>query len=84
MRMLVSAVLVSAIFASSALAGDAAKPLAPGKPAGVKDAQAQAVNPIVYLGLAAVAGVVAIAASKSSHNNSGGNSSSTTTTGTSP
>jgi len=83
MRMFVSAVLASAVFASSALAGDAAKPLAPGKPAGVKEAQGQAVNPIVYLGMAAVAGAIAIAASKSSHNNSGG-SSSTTTTGTSP
>ena len=84
MRMFVSAVLATAIFTSSALAGDAAKPLAPGKPAGVQQAQAQTVSPIVYLGIAAVVGVIAVAASKSSHNNSGGSASTTTTTGTSP
>lgn len=82
MRMILSAALATALFASSALAENAANPLAPGKPAGVKEAQGQTVNPIVYLGLAAVAGVVAIAVSHSSHNGSG--STSTTTTGTSP
>ena len=83
MRMLASVALASAMFASSALAGDAANSLAPGKPAGVKAAQAQAVNPVVYLGLGAVAAAVVVASSHSSHHN-GGTSSSTTTTGTSP
>jgi len=80
MRMLLSAALAAAVFASSALAADIAKPLAPGKPAGVKEAQGQEVNPVVYLGIAAVVGVIAVAASKSSHNNNGGSSATTTTT----
>jgi hypothetical protein len=83
MRMFLSAALATAIFASSALADNAANPLAPGKPAGVKDAQNGGVDPIVLLGLGVVAGVIVIAVSHSSHNG-GGTSSSTTTTGTSP
>jgi hypothetical protein len=82
MRMFLSAALATVIFASSALAEDAANPLAPGKPAGVKEAQNGGVNPIVIVGLGVVAGVIAIAASHSSHHN--GTSATTTTTGTSP
>ena len=81
MKKLLSAALATVIFASSALAEDAAAPLAPGKPAGVKEAQNGGVNPIVIVGLVAVAGVVAIAASHSSHHNG---TTTTTTTGTSP
>ena len=83
MRLFLSVTAAAAIFASSAMAGDAAKPLAPGKPAGVSAAQAQAVSPIVYLGLVGIAGVVAIAAGHSSHHG-GGTITTTTTTGTSP
>jgi hypothetical protein len=82
MRRLLSAALATVIFASSALAEDAATPLAPGKPSGVKEAQNEGVNPIVLVGIAVVAGVVAIAASHSSHHNGG--STTTTSTGTSP
>ena len=83
MRVFLSAALAAAIFASNALAEDATKSLAAGKPAGVKEAQAQEVSPVVYLGLAGIVGAIAIAASHSSHHNNG-TSTSTTTTGTSP
>ena len=84
MKLFLSAALATAIFASSALAGNAADPIAPGKPAGVKDAQMEGVSPVVLVGMAVVVGVIAVAVSHSSHNGSGGTSSSTTTTGTSP
>ena len=83
MRMFLSVALAAAIFTSNALAKDAATPLAPGKPAGVKEAQSEGVNTIAILGLAALAGIAVIASSRSSHHN-GGTSSSATTTGTSP
>ena len=83
MRMLISVALASALFASSALAEDGAKSLAPGKPAGVSQAQAQEVSPIVYLGLVGIAGIIVIAAGHSSHHGGGGTTT-TTTTGTSP
>ena len=83
MRMFLSAALATAIFASSALAENAANPLAPGKPAGVKEAQDREVNPVVYLGMGVIVGVIAIAASHSSHNGSP-TVATTTTTGTSP
>ena len=84
MRMLISAAMTAAIFASSALAEDATKPLAAGRPAGVKEAQGQEVSPIVYLGLVGIVGVIAIAAGHSSHHNNNGTTTTTTTTGTSP
>lgn len=84
MRMFLPVTLAATVFASTAMAGDAAKPLAPGKPAGVSQAQAQGVNPIVYLGLVGIAGVVAIAAGHSSHHGGGTTTTTTTTTGTSP
>ena len=84
MRMILSAALAVAIFGSNALAEDAANSLSPGKPAGVKAAQGQAVNPIIYLGLVGIAGIVVIATGHSSHNGSGSSSTTTTTTGTSP
>jgi N-acetylneuraminic acid mutarotase len=83
MRMFLSAALATVIFASSALAEDAANPLTPGKPAGVKEAQNGEVNPIVYVGLGLVAAAILIAASHSSHHN-GSSTTTTTTTGTSP
>ncbi|HXS05870.1 MAG TPA: hypothetical protein VN723_03705 [Rhizomicrobium sp.] len=83
MKVFLSAALATLIFASGAVAGDAANNLAPGKPAGVKAAQSQGVNTIAIVGLAAVAGVAVIAVSHSSHNGSG-STSTTTTTGTSP
>jgi hypothetical protein len=81
--MFLSAALATVIFASSAFAENAANPLAPGKPAGVKEAQNGEVNPIVYLGLGLVAAVALVAASHSPHH-PGGSTATTTTTGTSP
>ena len=83
MKEFLFAALATAVFASNAIAKDAADSLAPGKPAGVQQAQSQEISPVVYLGLGAVAVVALIAADHSSHHN-GGTSSSTTTTGTSP
>ena len=81
MRAILSAILVSAFFASSAMAANPATSLAPGKPAGVEHAQNRGINPVVYAGLGAIAVFVLIAAGHSSHKSS---SSSVTTTGTSP
>ena len=60
MRVFLSAVLATTLIASSALAEDGA--LAPGKPAGVKQAQMTGTEIFIALGLAAVAGGIAIAA----------------------
>ena len=78
MRLFVSTVLATALFASSALAGDAS--LAPGKPAGIKDAQITDNTVVIGLGVALVAAGIAIAASSgNNHNNSA-----VTTTATTP
>lgn len=82
MKVFLSAALATAVFASSAIAEDAGSTLVPGKPAGVQQAQTQAVNPIVYLGMAGVVGAIVVAVSHG-HSNHGG-STATTTTGTSP
>jgi hypothetical protein len=69
MRLFVSAVLATALFASNALAGDTGTSLAPGKPAGVKDAQMTDHTVVIGLGVALVAAGIAIAASSgNSHN----------------
>lgn len=80
MRLFVSAVLATALFASNALAGDAAGSLTPGKPAGIKTAQLTDNTIVIGLGVAVVAAGIAIAASSgNSHNVT-----STTTTSTTP
>jgi hypothetical protein len=65
MRVLISAVLATTLIASSALADDGA--LAPGKPAGVKQAQMTGNEWMIALGVAAVAGGIIIAATSQSH-----------------
>jgi hypothetical protein len=69
MRLFVSAVLATALFASNALAGDASANLAPGKPAGVKDAQMMDNTVVIGLGVALVAAGIAIAASSGNNHN---------------
>jgi hypothetical protein len=69
MRLFVSAVLATALFASNALAGDASISLAPGKPAGVKDAQMMDHTVVIGLGVALVAAGIAIAASSGNNHN---------------
>ncbi len=68
MRLFVSAVLATALFASNALAGDSTT-LAPGKPAGVKDAQLMDNTVVIGLGVALVAAGIAIAASSGNNHN---------------
>lgn len=75
-----AAILASSLIVSSAFAAtDAATPLAPGKPAGVKQAQAADNTVLIVLGLGVVAGGIALVAS-----GNGGNSVATTTTATTP
>ena len=80
MRLFLSAALATALFASSAFSEDASAPLAPGKPAGVKQAQEQDNTLIILVGLGLIAGGIAIAASSGGHDHG----TTTTTTGTSP
>ena len=79
MRLFVSAVLATALFASNALAGDTGASLAPGKPAGVKDAQMMDNTVVIGLGVALVAAGIAIAASSGNNHNVTSVSTSTTT-----
>ena len=65
MRMFISAVLATTLIASSALADDGA--LAPGKPAGVKQAQMTQNELWIALGLTAVAAGVVVAATSQTH-----------------
>ena len=80
MRIIGAAILASSLIVSSAFAAtNAVAPLAPGKPAGVKKAQAADNTMLMVLGLGVVAGGIALVAS------GGGNGSvTTTTTGTNP
>jgi len=65
MRALISTVLAVTLFASSAFAADGA--LAPGKPAGVKQAQMAQTELYLALGLTAVAAGIVVAATSQTH-----------------
>jgi hypothetical protein len=70
MRNLTAIALATSLFASNAFAADAVAPLAPAKPAGLKQAQFEGDNAILYIvGLGVLAAGIAIAASSGSHNN---------------
>ena len=78
MRTIGAVLLASSLIASSAFAAtDVSAPLAPGKPAGVKQAQSMDNTLLLVLGLGVVAGGIALVAS-----GNGNTSVSTTTTGT--
>jgi hypothetical protein len=80
MRIIGAAILASSLIVSSAFAAtDSAAPLASGKPAGVKKAQAADNTLLIVLGLGVVAGGVALVAS-----GNGNGTVTTTTTGTTP
>lgn len=80
MRIIGAAILASSLIVSSAFAAtNAAAPLAPGKPAGVKKAQAADNTMLMVLGLGVVAGGIALVAS-----GNGNGSVTTTTTSTTP
>lgn len=85
MRIIGAAILASSLIVSSAFAAtNAAVPLAPGKPAGVKKAQAADNTMLMVLGLGVVAGGIALVASGGGNDKVVNATSTTTTTGTSP
>jgi hypothetical protein len=69
MRLFLSAVLATTVLASTAFAGDAPETLAPGKPAGVKQAQMADHTLVIGLGVGLVAAGIAVAASSSNSHN---------------
>jgi len=79
MRTIGAVLLASSLIASSAFA-DVGAPLAPGKPAGVKQAQATDNTLLLVLGLGVVAGGIALVAS----GNGKTTGTTTTTTTTAP
>ena len=79
MRKFAAALVASSLMVSSAFAGETAatkSPLAPGKPAGTQEAAIQTGGVILFLGLAAAAGVIALVASSTQ-----GSGATTTSTG---
>jgi hypothetical protein len=82
MRTIGAAILASSLIVSSAFAAtDASAPLAPGKPAGVKQAQSMDNTLLLVLGLGVVAGGIALVASGNGNSNVTNTTSSTSTTG---
>ena len=80
MRIIGAAILASSLVVSSSFAAtDSSAPLAPGKPAGVKQAQMEGNTLLLVLGVGVVAGGIALVAS-----GNGNGSVTTTTTGTHP
>ncbi|HWA69021.1 MAG TPA: hypothetical protein VG821_04205 [Rhizomicrobium sp.] len=78
MRAITAAVLAATLTVSSAaFAADSAAPLAPGKPAGTKQAQIEAGGVLLVVGILVAAGAIAAIASTTQGNN---NSSTATTT----
>jgi hypothetical protein len=77
MRILIAALLTACLTAGNVLAADAAGPLAPGKPAGVKKAQVED-NTILYIigAGAVIAGIVLVASNSNGHGSAGSSSSS--------
>jgi hypothetical protein len=82
MRVFLSAILATTLIASSALAETGA--LAPGKPAGVKQAQMTENEMFIALGVAAVAAGIVAAATSQNHVAAAAATTTTTTTTTSP
>jgi hypothetical protein len=76
MRIGIVAAITAVLFATNALATDVNAPLAPGKPAGLKQAQERNVddNTILYIvgGAAIIAGIAILASSGNGGNNNNG------------
>lgn len=84
MRTIGAVLLASSLIVSSAFAAtDASAPLAPGKSAGVKQAQAMDNTLLLVLGLGVVAGGIALVASGNGKPAVSATTTSTSTTGTS-
>jgi hypothetical protein len=71
MRMIVATVLATSLAVSSAFAATDSAPLAPGKPAGVKQADIEAGGVVLWLGIAAVVAGIAVLASTTQGNSNG-------------
>jgi hypothetical protein len=71
MRVIVATVLATSLFVSSAFAATDSAPLAPGKPAGVKQADIEAGGVIMWLGIAAVCAGIAVLAAGTQGNSNG-------------
>jgi len=82
MRTIGSAIMAATMIVTSAFAATDSGPLAAGKPAGVKNAQAEDTTLWWILGAGLVVGGIALVASGSSSNNNAGTSGSTSTTST--
>jgi len=80
MRLFISAVLATALFASNTMAAETGNSLAPGKPAGVKSAQQVDNTVVIGLGVALIGAGIAIAASSGNNHNVSGTTTTTTTT----
>jgi hypothetical protein len=76
MRKIGAAILATTLLASSAFAAETTQgPLAPGKPAGTNEAAIQSGGVMLFVGLAAVAGIIALVASTTQGSSSTGTSS---------
>ncbi len=68
MRAIAAAILATTLTLSSALAADDQGPLAPGKPAGTKQAQIETGGVLLVVGILVVAGAIAAIASTTQGN----------------
>jgi hypothetical protein len=76
MRKIGAALVATSLLFSSAYAAEAPKgPLAPGKPAGSSEAAIQTGGVMLFVGLAAIAGIIALVASTTQGSSSTGTSS---------
>ena len=74
MRVLIASLLATSLCATSVLAADAGAPLAPGKPAGVRQAQLEDSTILYIVGAGAViAGIVLVASNNGSDKSTGSN-----------
>jgi hypothetical protein len=77
MRKIGAAIVATSLLVSSAFAAETAPvgPLAPGKPAGSSEAAIQSGGVLLFVGLAAVAAIIAVVASTTQGSSSTGTSS---------
>jgi hypothetical protein len=76
MRKIGAVIVATSLLASSAFAAEPATgPLAPGKPAGTKEAAIQSGGVMLFVGLAVAAGIIALVASTTQGSSSTGTSS---------
>ena len=74
MRAFVATALAASLFVSSAYAATSTGPLAPGKPAGVKQADIEAGGVLLWVGVLGLAAGIAVLASGTQGNSNGSTS----------